>query len=286
MLKATIVIPAYNEADAIGELLIKLKNMQDDYEILFIDDGSTDKTAELIKVNGFRVICHPYNKGYGAALKTGFRMASSDIVVIMDSDGQHNPEEIDKLMAYIGEYEMVVGARDNNSHILLWRKPMKYILTLIANYLAGMKIPDLNSGFRVMKKDVVTRFIHILPNGFSFSTTITLAMLKGGFSVKYVPITTRKRVGRKSNVGFLKDGARTILMIIRAVALFNPLKVFLPISIILFILGFMHSIYGLFAYHRVPQIAVITIVSSVTIFFFGVLADQFSILRWEQNERN
>lgn len=179
MLKATIVIPAYNEAEAIGELLMKLITIKDRYEIIFIDDGSSDQTGELIKAAGFRVICQPYNKGYGAALKMGFRAASSDIVVIMDSDGQHNPDEIEKLIADMGEYDMVVGARDNNSQILLWRKPMKYILTFIANYLSGMKIPDLNSGFRAMKKDVVTRFVHILPNGFSFSTTITLAMLRG-----------------------------------------------------------------------------------------------------------
>ncbi|MFC1511330.1 glycosyltransferase family 2 protein [Candidatus Margulisiibacteriota bacterium] len=286
MPKATIVVPAYNEEEAIRNLLTRLQSIRNDYEVIFIDDGSTDKTAELINASGFRVVRQPYNKGYGAALKKGFRIAGSDIVVIMDADGQHNPEEVDKLIKHIGEYDMVVGARDRKSLILLWRKPLKYILNLIANYLAGVKIPDLNSGFRAMRKDVVMRFMHILPNGFSFSTTITLAMLKGGYSVKYLPITTNKRIGRKSNVNFIKDGARTLLMIIRAIALFNPLKVFIPISFFLFIGGLLFSVYGFVAYHRIPQVGVISIISSVTVFLFGVLADQFSLLRWEQNERN
>jgi len=279
--QATIVVPAYNEEKAVGGFIAKLKAIKGNYEIIFVDDGSCDNTAGLIEDNGFRVIRHPYNKGYGAALKTGIRNANSDIIIIMDSDGQHNPEEIDKLMSKIDKYDMVVGARTTQSHTLLFRKPLKKLLTWIANYLAETKIPDLNSGFRAIKIKTLKKFLHILPNGFSFSTTITLAMFKGGYDVCYVPITTQERVGRKSNVGFIKDGSRTLLIIVRSIALFDPLRFFAPISVFLFVFGLFFTIYGIFVYGRAPLIGALSILSSIIIFFFGILADQISILRRE-----
>lgn len=279
--KLSIIIPAYNEEKSIGVLLQRLKDRctGQNYEVIVVDDGSTDNTCNVAKDIGVNVIRHPYNKGYGAAIKTGIRSAESEIVIIMDADGQHNPDDIHSFMKFIGEYDMIVGARRKDSQFSLSRRPWKKLLSIIANYLAARKIPDLNSGFRTIRKERLIEFMHILPNGFSFSTTITLALLKAGYNVKYIPIRTLKREGRRSNVNFLRDGVRTVMLIIRTIVLFDPLKVFTPVSLLLFVIGVSFSIYGAMVYGRVPGTGVIVILSSIYIFFFGVLADQISALR-------
>ena len=190
-LKASIIIPAFNEEKGLDLTLSKLKNISTsgDYEIIVVDDGSTDNTSAVARRYGVKVIRNPYNKGYGASLKAGIRDASSDVVLIMDSDGQHKPEDIDKLLSHIGENDMVVGARSRDSHFSFWRRPGKSVLNIVANYLSGRKIPDLNSGFRAVRKERVMELMHILPNGFSFSTTITLGLFKDAYNVKYIPIT-------------------------------------------------------------------------------------------------
>ena len=273
----TIIIPAYNEEEGIANVITQLKESPENYEILVVDDGSTDKTYKLAIDTGVKVIRHPYNKGYGAALKTGIRNAEADVVLFMDADGQHKPSDIKKLIQYIEEYDMVVGARTKKSKISLLRRPGKKILSITANYLAGMKIPDLNSGFRALKKSIAMEFMHILPNTFSFSTTITLALITSGYSVKYVPIETPWRVGT-SKIKPFRDGFRFIILIIRTITLFNPLKVFLPISAILFGFGFLYLLYNVIFYLNVPDSAILLIVSGILIFIFGVLADQMSSL--------
>ena len=273
----TIIIPAYNEEEGIADVITQLKEVSENYEILVVDDGSTDNTYKLATDTGVKVICHPYNKGYGAALKTGIRNAEADIVLFMDADGQHQPGDIKKLIQYIEEYDMVVGARTKKSKISLLRRPGKKILSITANYLASMKIPDLNSGFRALKKSVALEFMHILPNSFSFSTTITLALITSGYSVKYVPIETPWRVGT-SKIKPFRDGFRFIILIIRTITLFNPLKVFLPISAILFALGFFYSLYTVIFYLNIPDGAILLIVSSILLFIVSVLADQMSSL--------
>ena len=279
----TIVIPAYNEEEGITDVITQLKELSKNYEILVVDDGSTDNTYKLAAETSVKVIRHPYNKGYGAALKTGIRNAEADIVLFMDADGQHKPSDIKKLIQYIGEYDMVVGARTKKSKISLLRRPGKKILSITANYLAGMKIPDLNSGFRALKKGVAMEFMHILPNTFSFSTTITLALITSGYSVKYVPIEAPERVGT-SKIKPFRDGFRFVLMIIRTITLFNPLKVFIPISISLFIIGFLYLLHDLILYLNIPDTSVLLIVSSIIIFFFGVLSDQVSSLLKRRSE--
>jgi len=282
----SVVIPEYNEEKNIKPLYAKLKQALGEgeanigYEIIFVDDGSTDNTYKLATGTGIKVIRHPYNKGYGAALKTGIRNAKADIVLFMDADRQHQPSDIKKLIQYIGEYDMVVGARTKKSKISLLRRPGKKILSITANHLAGMKIPDLNSGFRALKKDVAMEFMHILPNSFSFSTTITLALINLGYSVKYVPIEAPERVGT-SKIKPFRDGFNFIMLIIRTVVLFNPLKVFLPAAIILFICGFFYLSYELVLHLNVPDSAVLLIVSSILIFFFGIFADQISSMMRE-----
>lgn len=278
----SIIVPAYNEADAIGNVLDDLDNFLKkenlDYEIIVVDDGSTDKTAEIVNKKNVRLIQHPYNKGYGASLKTGARNAIGEILLFIDADGQHSAEDVLKLLEHSEEYEMVVGARTKKSKIPLIRKIGKVVLTKTANYLSDTKIPDLNSGFRAVKKDLVNEFMRILPNNFSFTTTLTLATIKSGYNIRYVPIESEERIGT-SKISPLKDGFNFILLILRTIVLFDPLKVFLPVSSVLFALGFLYGLYYTIYYFNIPDGAVLLIVSSIVIFFFGILADQISFLR-------
>lgn len=273
----TIVIPAYNEEDGICSVIKGLKSIDERCEIIVVDDGSTDNTFKLASEAGARVMHHPYNKGYGAALKTGIRNAKTDVVLLMDADGQHKPDDAGKLLQYMDEYDMVVGSRTDNSHVSLLRKPGKKILSLIANYLAGTKIPDLNSGFRAIKRSMAMDFMHILPNGFSFTTTITLAALTSGYSVKYIPIEAPRRVGT-SKIKPFRDGSKFVLLIIRTIALFDPLKVVLPTSLFLLFFGVLYSIYTLVFYGRISNSALLLSISGIIIFFFGIISDQISVL--------
>jgi len=276
----TIIIPAYNEEEGILDLIAKLKELPENYDILIVDDGSTDSTYRLAANTGVKVIRHPYNKGYGAALKTGIMNAETDVVMLMDADGQHKPSDITKVLQYINEYDMVVGARTRGSKIPLIRRLGHKILYETARYLSGTKIPDLNSGFRAIKKSVATEFMRILPNSFSFTTTITLACIKSGYNVKYVPISTPKRVG-KSKIKLFRDGFNFLMMILKTIMLFDSLKVFLPIAIILFILGFLDLLYEVIFNFNVSTTSILLIISGLLIFFFGLLADQVASIRRE-----
>ncbi len=284
----SIIIPAYNVQASIGDVLEGLREWRDRAEIIVIDDGSTDRTAEIAARAGVRVIRHRVNKGYGAALKTGIRAARGDVIVMMDSDGEHNAAYIQPLLDALPENEMVVGARGKGSHAPLLRRPGKWILGKVANYLAETNIPDLNSGLRAFRKDIALRFMPILPNGFSFTTTLTLACFKEGYNIAYVPITTTPRLGT-STVNPIRDGMNTLMLIIRIIVLFDPLKVFLPTSIALFIVGVAYWIAsGVFRYaaniapaFHIPTGAMLALLSSVIVFMFGILADQLSALRRE-----
>ena len=279
----SIVIPAYNEGEGIKDVLNGIRDTlkEDlDYEILVVDDGSTDETAEIVKNEGVRLIQHSYNRGYGAALKTGTKHARGDFVLYMDADSQHNPKDIIELLKHMNKNDMVVGARTKESSIPFTRRIGKTILTFIANYLSETKIPDLNSGLRLVRKNVVIEFIHLLPNTFSFTTTITLACIKSGYNIKYVPINTTERVG-DSKINPFRDGFRFIMLILRTVVLFDPLKVFLPVSIVLFIFGFLELVREVVFSLSIWSTSMLLLLSSILIFFFGLLADQISILRWE-----
>ncbi len=287
----SIVIPAFNEERSIGATLDGLRAWRDRAEIIVVDDGSTDCTGEIANKAGARVIRHLHNKGYGAALKTGIRAASGDIVVMMDADGEHDAGQISALLDSFDDNDMVVGARGKGSHAPLLRRLLKWPLFQVANYLAQTKIPDLNSGFRAVRRDVAVRFLHILPNGFSLSTTLTLALFKEGYNTLYVPITTKPRVGT-STVNPIKDGLNTVMLIIRIIALFDPIKVFLPTSVGLFMIGLLYWIASMvFRYNariepaaHIPTGAMIMLVSAVIVFMFGILADQVSAIRREKYE--
>ncbi|MBC8394861.1 MAG: glycosyltransferase family 2 protein, partial [Deltaproteobacteria bacterium] len=276
---------AFNEAHSIKKTLIELQPhaRKHGWKILIIDDGSTDQTnAILAKIGDISVIRHPYNKGYGASLKTGIKNSQTPLVAFFDADGQHRPDDLEKLVAHMADYDMVVGKRGQNSHEEWIRKPGKLLLSAVANYLTEQKIPDLNSGMRVVRKRMILGHLHLFPEGFSFSTTSTIAFLNLGYNVGYVTITAGKRIG-KSTVKQIKHGTSAILLIIRLILLFNPLKFFLPLSIGLFIVGSIYEIlYGIILFQEGVELipaAFFTILTSLLIFFFGLVVDQLSELR-------
>jgi glycosyltransferase involved in cell wall biosynthesis len=281
----SIIIPAYNEEASIANVLQGLEAWRTRAEIIIVDDCSTDRTAQIAEQAGFRVIRHRMNKGYGAALKTGIRAATGDIIVMMDADSEHHAAQISNLLDHLDNNDMVVGARTKGSHAPLMRRPGKWLLSKVANYLAQTNIPDLNSGFRAFRKDVAKLFLHILPNGFSFTTTLTLALFKEGYSVAYVPITTSPRIGT-STVNPLRDGLNTLMLIIRIIALFDPLRVFVPTSAVLFFIGTVYWLADILLRQRlnIPSGAIILILAGIIIFMFGILADQVSAIRREKYE--
>lgn len=273
-------MPTFNEEKIIAtvlESLLKLK--KDDWEVIVVDDGSTDRTSDIINsFSGIKVIRHPKNKGYGAALKTGVKNATGEYIITLDSDGQHNPEYITELLEHIKKYDMVATYRTPKIHSNLWRMPGKWLIGRLANYLSRNKIPDLNSGFRVFKKDIVSKYLHLCPNGFSFSTTITLTLLCEGYDIKFVPIKAQKRIG-KSTVS-IKAGFETILLILRLVTLFNPLRIFIPISAFIGSLG-LFLLFQDMINKNLNDSTVLLILASILVFLFGLMADQMAHIRRE-----
>ena len=277
-MKLSIVIPAYNEQHAIGRVLNDLKEVISrsglDYEVIVVDDGSQDNTAEVVRaITGVTLIQHSANEGYGAALKTGIRNASGELVLITDSDGTYPAKEIPKLLEYKDEYDMVVGARAGEGvRTQRSRKLAKYILVKLASYLVGSKIPDLNSGLRIFRRETVTSFLGILSSGFSFTTSVTLAHLSEGYSVKYVPIDYARREG-KSKIHPIKDSLNFTILIVRIITYFNPLKVFLPLGVVLIIIGLGWLVYTLVAFSNVASATILTLLSGLQVIIIGVLAD-------------
>lgn len=291
----TIIIPCYNEEKSIAKTLIELseniKKNNLNWKILIVDDGSNDNSFEeiiKIKLDLIQIKQHPYNKGYGASLKTGILNSTSEFVAFYDADGQHSPEDLFSLYTLINNHDMIIGERGKDSHSDWTRRPGKWVLSKVANFLVGKKIPDLNSGLRVIKREVILKYLHLFPDGFSFSTTSTIAFLNLGYNVGYHPIIVKKRAG-KSSVKQIKHGTNTILLILRLIVLFNPLKVFFPVSFILFFLGLVYGIiYGIILIYpnvRLIPAAFFLILTSVLIFFFGLVVDQISELRKHMNEK-
>lgn len=282
----SIIMPAFNEGDSVGNVIHKLQQLRPHAEIIVVDDGSKDNTTEAAQAAGARVVRHPYNKGNGAAVKTGLRNAHGDVVLLLDADGQHPPEDIERVLAGIGEYDLVVGARTRKSETSWVRDLGNSIFNNLATYLSGHKIPDLTSGFRAMKRDMIMEFIHLLPNLYSYPTTSTLAFLKAGYNVQFVPITAKKGTGR-SNTKILRDGTRAVVIIMRMITLFAPMKIFLPISLALFLFGVIYGLANIFLFdiNRIPNGSVLLIMSSLFIFLFGLISEQIAAMRFESSQR-
>ncbi len=282
----TVIIPAYNEGDAIRNVIVKIRELRPEAEILVVDDGSRDNTSEVAHAAGARVIRHPYNKGNGAAVKTGLRNARGEVVLLLDADGQHPPEDINSVLEGIGDYDLVVGARGRDSESAKVRDIGNFVFNHLATYLSGHEIPDLTSGFRAMKRDLIMEFIHLLPNLYSYPTTSTLAFLKAGYNVKFVPIRARRGTGR-SNTKIVRDGTRAIVIILRMITLFAPMKIFLPISAVLFLLGVIYGFANIFLFgiNRIPNGSALLIMSSLFIFLFGLISEQIAAMRFENSQR-
>ncbi len=281
----TVIVPAYNEGEVIGSVVEGIRRILPGAELIVVNDGSDDGTGQAAEKAGARVLSHQYNLGYGASLKTGVAASRRDYVLFCDGDGQHDPADLVRLVERAGDYDMVVGSRDRNSHFSLARRPGKFILNQFARFLLKQRIPDLNSGLRIVRRDVINKYIHLMPEGFSFSTTSTFALLKSRYRIGYVPITVRKRTG-KSTVRQGKHGFETIMLMLRLTVLFEPLRVFLPVSLVLFLLAVASFIITVCAEGRLQfgSSTILLGIATLIMFVFGLLCDQISALRREFHE--
>jgi len=290
-LELSIVIPAYNEASAIASVLRRLRDaleqiapLQGQYEIIVVDDGSDDATAEEVRsVGSVRLIEHPYNMGNGAAVKTGIRRASGRTLMVMDADGQHDPAQIRDFLDECTRYDMVVGARTWKSQASWLRALANWVYNQFASYVTGRQVGDLTSGYRAIRRDVARRFVGLLPNGFSYPTTITLCAMRAGFSVKYLPIVAGKREG-KSKIRPFSDGAKFLLIIMRICMLFSPLRIFAPASAYLFLMGLGYYAYTFWTSHRFTNMSMLLFTTAVLVFMMGLIAEQIAQIRLERSE--
>jgi len=278
----SIIIPVFNEAESIAELLVKVRALEIDHaEIIVIDDGSTDGSAELALNAGVSVIRHPYNIGNGAAIKSGIRAARGQTLIFMDGDGQHRPEDIPKLLRESGRYHMVVGERAKGSKLRFHRNAANILYNSLASYVTRFKVRDLTSGFRVVSRRDALRFIDLLPNTFSYPTTLTLAFLRSGLTVKYVPIQSLYRAGQ-SKITLLSDGIRFLLIITKIATLFSPFRIFLPVSMFFFFAGIANYIHTYVTQYRFTNMSVFLLTTSVVVFMLGLISEQIALLRMER----
>lgn len=286
----SVIIPVYNEDAVVGRTLEKLleefaAKPEMTFEIIVVDDGSTDSSADSVREFAHptvRLVSHPYNIGNGAAIKTGIRNARGRYMVMMDADGQHQPSDVFRLLKFAKQYDMVVGARKNRSNMSLHRMVANSIYDMFAGYICGCTIEDLTSGFRLIRTEVASSFVYLLPNTFSYPATLTLAVLRAGYSLKYTPIANQKRVG-KSKIRLLTDGVRFLMIILRIGVFFSPLKVFLPLSALLFGSGFVWYLYRhLIVGKGFPPVSSLLMITSVVIFCIGLISEQIAFLRYER----
>ncbi len=281
----TVVLPALDERANLITLLPRLREVLQAQphlacEILLVDDGSGDGTPSLAREFGARVVSHPESLGNGAAVKRGIREARGDWILLMDADGQHPPEEIPRLLEYLGDYDMVVGARKGGGSF--HRNLANRVYNGLASYVTGRKIEDLTSGFRLVRRKPLLSFLYLLPNTFSYPTTITLAMIRAGYSVKYVPFLPARRKGN-SKIRIFRDGSRFFLILLKITTLFSPLKVFLPLAFSVWTLGALYYVYTFLTSHRFTNMGVLLLVQGSILFFLGLVSEQVAQLRYERS---
>ena len=278
----TIVIPARNEAESLRAILPRLVDLMREAEIIVVNDGSTDGTAAVCAEFPVRVISHPYAKGNGAAIKTGARAARGDVIIFMDADGQHKPEDIPALLEKFNEgFDMVVGARQSGSQAGMHRAVANDVFSRFASWMVMQPIADLTSGFRVVRASRFRQFLYLLPNGFSYPTTITMSFFRAGYSVAYVPIDSPRRSNGASHVSPLRDGVRFLLIIIKIGTLFSPLKLFLPVSAGFFVTGLGYYLYTYLTAGRFTNMSALLFISAVFTFLIGIVSEQISALHYK-----
>ena len=283
MKSLSIVIPAKNESGAIGQAVAGARERYPDAEIIVVDDGSTDDTASVAEKNGARVIRHPESLGNGAAVKSGARAASGEIIAFMDGAGQHDAAEFEALFARLDQgFDMAIGARRSGSHANVGRLWANGIYNVVASWLTGRRIPDLTSGFRVVRADMFKRFLYLLPNGFSYPTTITMAFLRAGFSICFEPIPVAKRVG-KSHIRPIRDGVRFMVIIFKIATLYSPLKIFLPISALFFATGAGWYFHTYLTIGRFTNMSMLLFSASVIVFLIGLISEQITSLAYSKS---
>lgn len=276
----TVVLPAFNEGANIGAVVAGLKSGAPWHEVLVVDDGSVDGTGDAAAAAGARVVKHPYNKGNGAAVKSAIRAATSEWIMVVDADGQHRLDDALRVVAKLGEFDLVIGARDPRTQATIGRRLGNAVLNGLASYLTERRVPDLTSGMRGARRAHFLEFIHLLPNGFSTPTTTTLAFLKAGYNVAFEPISARERVGT-SKIRFASDGAKFLLILLKVITIYSPLRIFAPISALAFMVGAAYGAWNFMYHDRIPNGAVLALMSSVFILLIGLVSEQISALRFE-----
>ena len=276
----SVVIPACNEGSAIASVVADLRSVASWREIIVVDDGSTDGTAEAASAAGARVVRHPYNKGNGAAVKSGIRAATGEFILIIDGDGQHKPSDAVVLTGKLGEYDLVVGARSAATQAGSIRRIGNAILNRLASYLAHHRIPDLTSGFRCARREYLLEFLHLLPNGFSTPTTTTLAFLRAGHSVAFHDVEARQREGT-SKIRLRRDGPKFFFIVLRVITIFSPLRIFVPIALVSLALGVGYGLWTAYDHSQVADTAVLLITLAVVVLLIGLVSEQISALRFD-----
>ena len=281
--RLSVIIPAKNEAAIIGEVVASVRERYPRAEILVVNDGSDDDTALRAEESGASVISHPVSLGNGAAIKSGARAASGDVLVMMDGDGQHKADDIQSLIDKLTEgYNMAIGARDSGSHADVGRLAANGLYNVFASLISGHRILDLTSGFRAVRADLFKKFLYLLPNGFSYPTTITMAFLRSGYPVTFLPIKAEKRTG-KSHIRPIRDGLRFMAIIFKIATLYAPLKVFLPISGFFFVSGLGYYAYTFFTMGRFTNMSMLILSASVIIFLIGLISEQITALTFTRS---
>lgn len=280
----SIILPAKNESEALRHILPELKRQAPDAEIIIVDDGSTDDTVAVCNAHQIKVISHPYSMGNGAAIKTGARAARGETLVFMDADGQHKPEDISRLLEKLAQgFDMVVGARSSTSQAGAHRAMANGFYNRLASWMTEQKIEDLTSGFRAVNTHKFRKFLYLLPNGFSYPTTITMSFFRAGFAVAYIPIEAPKRIG-KSHIRLVRDGFRFMLIIFKIGTLYSPLKLFLPISLSFFATGLGYYLFTFLSMHRFTNMSALLFITSVLVFLIGLVSEQITALNFKDSE--
>lgn len=282
--KVSIIIPAYNEAGNIGRLVEEVRRRYPAAEVIVVDDGSSDATAEEASAAGALVYQHPYNIGNGAAVKSGIRAATGEVLVFLDGDGQHDPEDIQRLLALFPEYDMVVGARPFRGQASLGRAIGNRLYNWLGSYVSKFPIQDLTSGFRAVKAEAARSLLHLLPNTYSYPTTLTLGVLRSGRSLAYLPITARRRQAGSSHIRLFRDGVRFFMIITKICTLYSPMRVFLPVSAFMFVLGLANYAYTFVTEGRFTNMSALMFVTAIIIFMMSLISEQICQMRYERRE--